>query len=80
MAKKKADSNKALLGAPGTKLDLRTHSTDQDVLERNANFDGPSFGGDHKTTVCYNRGCPDYGVARVGDGPCSCRRTSVDRR
>lgn len=80
MAKKKADQDKSLRGAPETKLDLRTVSADQATLERNASFDEPSRGGDHKATVCYNRGCADYGVARQGDGPCSCRRTSVDRR
>lgn len=81
MAKKKPDQDKSLRGAPEAKLaDPRTISADQGALERDANFDGPSSGGDHKTTVCYNRGCGDYGVARQGDGPCSCRRTSVDRR
>lgn len=74
MSKRKPNQDKAMRPAED-KL-----ATDLKTLTRDATFDGPSHGGDHKTTICYNRGCDDYGVARQGDGPCSCRRTTVDRR
>lgn len=35
------------------------------------------YDGSHKTTICFNKSCPDYKVQRHGNTPCSCKRTSV---
>lgn len=55
-------------------------TNDLATLERDANLEGESRGGDHKITVCYNPACPDYRVERTGDGPCSCKRTKAIAR
>lgn len=35
------------------------------------------YDGSHKTTICFNKSCPDYKVQRHGNVPCGCKRTSV---
>lgn len=77
MAKKSPTEDKSVRHAFDKAARL---TNDQAQLERDANIDGPSSGGDHKRSQCFNPACPDYRVERVGDGPCSCKRTTASSR
>lgn len=57
-------------------LSMRTVSSDQATLERNADVGG-STGPSSRRVVCYNRSCPDYRVERDWNVACGCRRTSI---
>lgn len=78
-------SDKALHGPPEDKtlpgqrgaLKVSTISSDQDVLERNANI-GSGPPSDHKTVTCYNPACADYRRPRSDGSSCACKKTTID--
>lgn len=55
---------------------LKTLSTEQATLERNATFEEGAHS-DHRRAVCYNRACAGYRRERDAAEPCSCRKTSA---
>jgi hypothetical protein len=52
-------------------------SSDQGLLERNANIPERPRTQSGRTITCYNKNCPDYRVERDYDTDCSCKRSRI---